>query len=256
MEITCPSGLRMVIRKLKTKAIGSVFRNVGAGKGGRGRGINRAARLDPLLEFAHAETIDQGIYRWENGKPRSWQDVLTGDRLFVLLKAREKTFGEIYTFKTQCGSLGCRAPIKWDLDLSKLEAKMLPAASKERFIKGEPFVFDADGIEIAYHLERGRDEQRIPRDVDPITASVLSRIERVGEEKEPKKIQELVEDLDADILDELRCEMEANDCGVETSFEVICDECGIETTIELPFDRTFFMPKTGALQRSISTDNS
>jgi hypothetical protein len=77
---------------------------------------------------------------------------------------------------------------------------------------------------------------------------VLSRIEQIGDERDFRKIREIVEDMDADVIDELRADMETKDCGVETSFEVVCDECDEETTIELPFGRTFWMPKTGALK--------
>lgn len=213
--------------------------------------------MDPMLEFAHVETIDPGVYRWENGRPSSWQEVLTGDRLYTLLKTREKTFGSIYSFRTQCGQLGCREPIRWDLDISKLEVKPLSKESKEQFLSSEPFEYKLpNGQTVLYHLELGKHEGRASQQVDPISASILSRLEQIDDEKHFNNLVKIVEDMDADYLDELRADMEDKDCGVETSFEVVCDECGAETTIELPFDRTFFMPKSGNRSRPRSDSSS
>lgn len=254
MEITCPSGLRVQLRKLKAKAIGAAFSGVGARKGKR---TKPSARLDPLLDFAVEAIIDQGPYRWGSSGRPNWQEVLSGDRAYILLKAREKTFGSRYDFQTQCGMVACRAQIAWQVELSELEIKALPESSKEKLINKEPFEFMLpDGTVLYFGLGTGQTEGRAPRDADIITASVMSRVQKIGDTSLMNKMISIVEELDADVLDELFAEMEASDCGVESSIEVVCDECGGATTIELPFDRSFFMPRTTARKSLSSNERS
>lgn len=243
MEITCPSGLRGRIRKMTGKEQGQLLSRVGGGKGGRKRGRG-GDRMDKLLAACWEETLEQGVYRWGDGKP-DWPNVLSGDRYYTLLKIRQKTYGSRYSFKARCGEPACRASFNWGMNLEDLEVRELPKESKEIVVNGGSFVLALpDEQEAEFHLQRGSDEGRFGGDVDPLTAAIMTRLVRIGDVKDPKKLTALVEETDADVLDLLWSEMEAADCGVETSFEVECPECGGETTIVLPLDRTFFMPRS------------
>lgn len=236
MEITCPSGLRGRIRKYKGRDQGAIFRP------GRGRG-KRTDGLDPLLAGCWEETLDPGIYRFD-GQP-DWGEVLLGDRTKTLLMARAVTHGSDYSFMAKCGD--CKARFPWTLDLNDLETQPLPDESKEKLLAKQPFEVELpDGTSVKFHLQRGKDQARIPADVDVITGSILSRLDAIGDVGNQKKFREMVEDMDADVIDFMFCEMQKADCGVEMNFEVVCAECGSESTHSLPFDLTFFFPKAGA----------
>lgn len=240
MEITCPSGLRGRIRKLKVKEQGQLLARVGGGKGKRGNDD----RMDGLLDACWEETLDPGPYRFPSGRP-VWQDVITGDRYYVFLKIREATFGPEYEFRVQCSR--CRTAFHWQLDLRDLEVKEMPEEGKRHLVNGEPFEVELPGGDLVrFHVPRGKHENagRV-NGLDRLSSAVLARLEQLGDATDRRQMADALGELGLDELDFLLEEMEKVDGGVETSFEVVCPECEWETSVVLPFDRTFFMPKAG-----------
>lgn len=240
MEITCPSGLRGRIRKLKVKEQGQLLARVGGGKGRR----RNDDRMDGLLDACWEETLDPGPYRFPSGRP-VWQDVITGDRYYVFLKIREATFGAEYEFRVQCSR--CRSSFYWKLNLGDLEVKELPEEGRGHLVTGEPFEVELPGGDVVkFHIPRGKHEGAgQSHGLDRLSGSVLARLDSIGDATDRKQMAEVLGELGLDELDLLLEEMEKVDGGVETSFEVLCPECEWESTIVLPFDRTFFMPKAG-----------
>lgn len=274
MEITCPSGLRGVIRGMKGREA-QAFVDPAL--------VRTHGSMDTMLSNCWLETSDPGPYELvapKMGKdlaPRiQWRGVLLGDRFHALMEIRALTFGQDYDFNVKCEN--CEQRYGWELPLSGLERKPLPVASFEK-IKANANRFEVDlpdGKVLAFKLSTGEEEVQIAKikggaqstkklgPVDAVMVQALGVYVRVhgggadianvhasvgvtefGEEVKPIPggpvgVRRYLEDLDyADLLDLVKV-MQDHDCGVETKIETVCEHCQWQQWIELPFQRSFF----------------
>jgi hypothetical protein len=238
-EIICPSGLAGTIRGLKAKE-GKLLADRTAVRSGQ--------FLDQLLTSCWLETTNPGIYGLAEGQALDWTKVLVGDRFFVLLRLRAKTFGDRYTFSIQCPSARCREKFEWEVDLGALEIKPLSDEAKAAYKAGNRFqtALPKDGRKIWFRLLTGADEARIsrmPRDRDSafITALAFRIVEIEGIADTEKR--KFLDDLELSDATALLDQFDRADGGVETNIEVECPFCYGIQEVQLPFGRNFFLPK-------------
>ncbi|KKN72173.1 hypothetical protein LCGC14_0413100 [marine sediment metagenome] len=240
-EIVCPSGLKGEIRGLKTKDANMLAASQSTRM--------RVGVLNKLLGSCWQNTLDPGPYTLDADGAPNWNQVLQGDRQFLLLQVRCKSYGPDYEFKIQCDEVSCRERFSWGLDLNDIPVKRLPAESFERFKNGNRFDAElpSDGRKIVFQLPTGGDEVSAAKLKSQfrdrlITLALNIRIVEVEdvEERELRRFFDEMELSDAnallDILDE-------PDCGVETEIEIECPECYGVQDVRLPFDRDFFFPR-------------
>jgi hypothetical protein len=254
IELTCPSGLRGMVRGLK----GRDFRNFNRQTSRSGEGLTK------VLQGCWTQTIDPGPYAAASDGGVNWADVLIGDRLYALIGIRQAMYPEEkYSFRITCREMRCRQSIDWQIDLLKeLPVKKLPEASKAALVEGRnEFKVDLapPGVGVWFKLMTGRDQsaqqrmiqqavKQAPRGEKPsdLVLSLASRIIRVegldGSEDFDARV-EWLEDLDGSCHRKLLRGFDAVDCGVETSIEVECQACMAVQGVELPFDETFLMPR-------------
>ncbi|MGE5528058.1 MAG: hypothetical protein ACM3X6_02820 [Patescibacteria group bacterium] len=170
-------------------------------------------------------------------------DLLMGDRLFLLFALRRLTHGDAYSFRVTCP--GCNHSYLWEENLGDLRVQYLPdpahAASDHRF----EFTLPKSGRKVKFRLGRGKDEARlsaIRRDNrDRLMSSLLAM--RVTEiEGEKTVTPRVLAELPASDAAALRAEIEARDCGVDTTIEVECPNCFRRDEVELQIDADFFVP--------------
>ena len=254
LELTCPSGLRGVVRGMK----GRDYRSFNRQTARSGEGLTK------LLQACWTQTHDPGPYKVGSGGEINWSDVLIGDRLYALIGIRQVMYpDEKYTFKLTCREVRCRQPIEWQIDLlEQLPVKVLSEASKVALREGRnEFKLDLvpPGVGVWFKLLTGRDQatqQRLlqqavrnaPRGEKPsdLVLALASRIVRVegldGSDNFETRV-EWLEELDGTCHRKLLRGFDAADCGVETTIEVECMSCMAVQEVELPFDETFLMPK-------------
>lgn len=130
--ISCPSGLSIDVRALKTREA-KILSDRELGRSG---GIVRE-----LLAQCTTELIDPGIYAFENEK-LNWSKVLLGDRLFALLEIRRLSWGDEYMIRVRCEEEGCKEQFEHPVDLGELMAtrvRALSEASAATFKDGNRF---------------------------------------------------------------------------------------------------------------------
>ena len=235
-DVVCPSGLSGRVRGLK----GREFKLLSDRKQ-----VKSGAAYQGILEGCWLTTDDDGqIYEFGGDRPK-WGDVLIGDRMFLFIQIRLASYpGEDYDFRITCD--GCGEPINWSVDLAKLPVQQLPAESAELFKNGNRFPFKIGEHQGHFKLMTGKDERRTAKLIKPNEVDFIGllkeRILDLDGKEGSHDIEKILEDLDADEHRDLLDTFDLADCGVETSFDVICSECGDHQEVELPFDRSFFMP--------------
>jgi len=244
-KIECPSGLVIVVRKMKVRDE-DVLADVEAHRLG--------VALDDVLRACTVQVVDPGPYghlEAGSGVQVDWAKILQGDRYYALMMLRVATYGKDYDFDVRCTSPTCKAMVPWTLDLLKRPVQKLAAADRARFSGGNRFECElpGEGTKIVYSLPIGQIERDMLEKQERFSArqstlNLMMRIVEVGGLK-PSQVVNWIQELDSDEADWLRAEMEKHDCGVETTIEVVCRRCDTMIERELPFDRTFFSPRSG-----------
>lgn len=257
IELTCPSGLRGLVRGL----VGRDYRSFNRQTARTGEGLTK------LLQSCWTETFDPGPYSIGPSGVINWADVLIGDRFYALIGIRQAMYPEEkYAFKVTCREMRCRQSIDWQIDLlNQLPVKKLPESSKTALLEGRNefrLELAPPGVGVWFKLITGRAQaaqQRLiqqavknaprgekPADLVLALASRIVRVEGLDGSEGPEGYEtrvEWLEDLDGTCHRKLVRGFDAADGGVETSIEVECPHCMAVQDVELPFDETFLMPK-------------
>lgn len=233
--VTCPSGLKGEIRKPKVRDINELR------KGG-----NSIQAYTKLLRTCWERTLEKGVYNWE-GDPNNvpWSEVLSGDRFYILLQIRVALFGPVYKFNVTCSSCGTRFP--WEVNVDEdIEIKPLTDEAKE-ILQGEHKLFTCetlDGREVKFKAGTGRMEAAIDDQEEPIIKFVLPRLHSLDGQAQPKLMKEALLDMDQDVFDDLQAKLAVSECGPDIGILARCP-CKATSRIDLPFDRTYFYPRSG-----------
>lgn len=198
--------------------------------------------LDKILADCWQETVDPGPYGFED-KP-DWSKVLIGDRVYVLVQIRAKSFGAEFSFKQQCTGSGCRQLFEHALDLNDLPVKTLSDEDKTAFADGNRIIGTLpDGKSFAFRLNTGADEVRAVKAGN--ATNFLGVLKGRIYEIEGMNVQEkdrYFEDGELSLAYGALAEMDKHDCGVETKLAISCPDCREEMEIEIPFAQGFLTP--------------
>ncbi len=168
-------------------------------------------------------------------------NLLVGDRYYLMLAIRRLTYGDDYDFKVRCAS--CGQTFNMSVNLAELPIKKL---------EGDPdathtITLPRTGKKVTFRLLRGRDEKKIattlrktPQEI--IRLSLLLHTMAVdGSENFSEKFFETLPGADSQYY---RKEIDAVTCGVDTVVEVECPECDNEFEVQLPISENFFFPNS------------
>lgn len=166
-------------------------------------------------------------------------DLLVGDRLALLIKIRQTSFGDEYPFHERCPNTSCpdhREGAYFGVRLSDLKVLSMPdprqRVYERKTAKGRSFVF---------HPMTGRDEERIAHyQENRLTLNILARLDSY--EGRPVSL-EFVQSLGSAERDSMREAFEEVEGGIDTEVELACVKCGKEWATNLSIGQTgFFFP--------------
>ena len=181
------------------------------------------------------------------------QDLILGDRMFILLQIRSVSYGRTYEYPFKCEECQKKSYGALDLDSIPLRHPANDVQSSSFTIK-LPIL----GNSLTLRLLTGRDEEKIQRYVKQITARtrgkgasveyiyrLARRVEAIdGSEVGIREAMEFVESLKGQDSLHLRDELVNHDVGPELEVSPDCQHCGFPNgPFAMPFEAEFFRPR-------------
>ncbi|MEN6358277.1 MAG: hypothetical protein ABFD83_14485 [Armatimonadota bacterium] len=161
-------------------------------------------------------------------------DMLSGDRLFVLVKLRQISLGDEVELELTCPNPACRAKNRAVVNLDDLTVNPYP--DEREFV----FTLPSSGAKVRFCYLDGHKEKRLSQMQEPsITAAMLIRILDVDGNPPSKKVLAEMSMRDRSAL---RAEMLRVDAGIDTSIECDCDSCGARIRSRLEAEPSFLFP--------------
>lgn len=161
-------------------------------------------------------------------------DMLSGDRLFVLVKLRQVSLGDEVELELTCPNTACRAKDQVTVNLDDLP--VTPYREEREFVLTLP----VSGSKVRFvHLD-GHKEKRLAQMQEPsISAAMMVRIVDIdGNAPSKKALNEMsMRDRSA-----LRAEMLRVDAGIDTTIECDCESCGTRIRTRLEAEPSFLFP--------------
>lgn len=217
---TLPSGLEAELREM-TGAEESLLTNRRLMKDGEG--VNQVlrnclVRLGDRTELAAKDVLD----------------LLSGDRLFLLVKLRQISFGDEVDLSLACPAKDCGEVTDVHIALDDLEAT--PYGTEREFI----FELPRTKKPVIFTLMDGHMEKRLASLKDPnLHSAMLMRVKEI-DGKAPNKNS--LAELPAFDLNALRAEMQRVDGGIDTTVHTVCTACGARIVTRLEAEPPFLFP--------------
>ena len=176
----------------------------------------------------------------ENDEPkmRDILDLLSGDRLFALVRLRQISLGDDVDLELTCPNPGCGETTCVTLDLNELEITPYP---QEREFE---FTLPGSGKVAKFAYLDGHKEKRLAALKEPsLTSAMLIRIVEIGGEPPSKKA---LNEMTMGDRSALRKEMLRVDGGIDTQVDVPCDACGARIRTRLEGEPAFLFPSVAS----------
>ena len=161
-------------------------------------------------------------------------DMLSGDRLFTLVRLRQVSLGDEVELDPVCPNTACRAKNRIVVNMSDLP---VTTYAEERDIM---FTHPATASKVRFvHLD-GHKEKRLAQMQEPnISSAMMIRILEIdGAAPSKKTLTEMsMRDRTA-----LRSEMLRVDAGIDTNIECECESCGTRIRTKLEAEPSFLFP--------------
>jgi hypothetical protein len=161
-------------------------------------------------------------------------DLLSGDRLFALVRLRQISLGDEVELEPNCPNSACRMTNYLTVNLEELEVTSY--TDKREF----DFKLPGSKKTVRYGYLDGHKEKRLASLREPnITSAMLIRILDIDGKPPSKKILAEMSMRDRRALRE---EMARVDAGIDTTVEVECDGCGTHIRTRLEAEPAFLFP--------------
>lgn len=165
--------------------------------------------------------------------------LLSGDRLFLLVKLRQISFGDEVTLSLHCPDPYCGEDNPVEINLEDLTVTPYPAEREFRF------KLPKSEKEVVFIPLDGHMEKRLVALKNPgIHSAMLMRIKELGGKPPTRKT---FLDLPAYDLNALRAEMRVKDGGIDTVIKTSCLACGAVIQTRLEAEPAFLFPQAATL---------
>ena len=160
-------------------------------------------------------------------------DVVLIDKLHLLLKIREISYGKDYKVGVVCSH--CTSENTLDLQIDQLPIKQVPED-----LNFEARVIKLPSIkkEAIVSTLRVRNERLV--EIDKISGNLWRFIKKIGDVTSPGTIAKIVDKLPISDVHTIVKEISLSDYGVQPHVMYKCDSCGTANKIGLPLDENFF----------------
>jgi len=217
---TLPSGIEAELREM-TGAEETLFTNRRLMKDGEA--INQVlrnclVRLGDKTEIAAKDVLD----------------LLSGDRLFLLVRLRQVSFGDEVALSLTCPAKDCGELTEVNIVLDDLEVT--------HYGPEREFIFELPRTKktAIFTLLDGHMEKRLAALKEPnLHSAMLMRVKEI-DGKAPNKNS--LAELPAFDLNALRAEMQRVDGGIDTTVHTVCSSCGARIVTRLEAEPPFLFP--------------
>ena len=172
----------------------------------------------------------------ENDSPgmKDILDMLSGDRLFALVRLRQISLGDEVELELPCPNMGCGELTYITISLDDLD--VTPYPDDREF----DFALPGSGQTVRFGYLDGHKEKRLAALKRPsLTAAMMIRIVSINEHPPSKKILNEMSMRDRSAL---RKEMTRVDGGIDTAVDASCDSCGARIRTRLEAEPPFLFP--------------
>ena len=161
-------------------------------------------------------------------------DLLSGDRLFVLVRLRQVSLSDEVELELSCTSPACGTVSPVAIDIETLE--VTPYGKEREFT----FVLPGSGRTARFGFLDGHREKRLAALKEPsISSAMLIRLIDIDGGAPNKK---LINEMSLRDRSALRQEMVRVDAGIDTTVEVDCEACGTPIRTRLEAEPGFLFP--------------
>lgn len=161
-------------------------------------------------------------------------DMLSGDRLFVLVRLREVSLGEEVELELACPNPVCRAKNRLTVNIDDL---VVTSYGEDREFT---FVLPGSGRKVRFTYLDGHKEKRLAQMQEPnISSAMMIRILEIDGSAPTKKALSEMSMRDRSAL---RAEMLRVDAGIDTTIECDCESCGTRLRTRLETEPAFLFP--------------
>jgi len=166
--------------------------------------------------------------------PKDVLDMLSGDRLFALVKLRQVSLGDEVELDLVCPNVACRAKNRVTVNIDDLP--VTPYGEEREFVFGLP----ASGAKVRFGYLDGHKEKRLAQLQEPsISSAMLIRIIDIDGNPPSKKA---LAEMSMRDRSSLRSDMLSVDGGIDTNIECDCDSCGTRIRTRLEAEPSFLFP--------------
>ena len=165
-------------------------------------------------------------------------DLLSGDRLFALVRLRQISLGDEVDLELACPNPACGERTFVTLDLNDLE--VTPYGEEREF----EFTLPGSGKVVKFGYLDGHKEKRLAALKEPtLTAAMMIRIVEIDGQPPSKKA---LNEMTMGDRSALRKEMLRVDGGIDTQVDATCDACGARIRTRLEAEPGFLFPSVAS----------
>ena len=193
------------------------------------------------------------------------QDLLVGDKTFLLYYLRGITYGNEYEFMGKCESCGQSTTAVYDMNnlISTMKGPS-PDHQQEPIMCRLPYLSEKSGrdVSVGLRLMRGADltvmikksKQKTRDAIDQTISDNLASLIvgfQVGNSyaNDAFKTRQIIGKLHLRDTSAIRNMLDEITPGIEDNIDFVCSKCGHESKVTLPISETFFRPKSNKAPR-------
>ena len=176
----------------------------------------------------------------DNAEPKMKDvlDLLSGDRLFALVRLRQVSLGDEVELELACPNTGCGERTGITVNLTDLE--VTPYGEEREF----EFTLPGSAKKVKFCYLDGHKEKRLAAMKEPnLTAAMMIRIVEIDGQPPSKKA---LNEMTMGDRSALRKEMLRVDGGIDTQVDVSCDACGTRIRTRLEAEPAFLFPSVAS----------
>jgi hypothetical protein len=219
-----------------------------------GKGVYEKSGSSRLTEILSRCTVKVGEETRPDGKDRfelpnyfepHWRRAYTSDRGFSMIRLRQLSLGDLYTFSDTCTNCGKELKVV-TVNLADLEVKSIPleVAQKDSHLTKVP-----GGDQVQWRFLRGEDEDAVEEIVrtkkrDFVSCVMHRRTIHVNGKKPEGGGLEYMKRMSTSDRRFLSVAFDEMEGGIETDIQITCDKCNVEFSKKLAVmgKTDFFFP--------------
>jgi len=161
-------------------------------------------------------------------------DLMQMDKLFLLLKVREASYGSVYKFNLACPS--CGEEIRTEIDVANdLKVNYVP----EDFEDPHAIELPKLGVEAVVRLPRNREEGFFSS-AESLAKNLYRFVVSLGGETDSVFISKAIKRMHIIDVKTIANEVTKGEFGLDPRFMFECPSCGHNAMMEIPLDASFF----------------